>query len=202
MFSLLTQNDAEKTKSFLLNHFFPAEPISKVLNLELNEISTFLDYLIEKAVEEQLSVIAKDDLNNIIGCIISQDYFQVEPNKTPQISPKFDSLFALLDELAIPFIEKNEAMLSNYIHILIIATSIKGISSELTEYALQIGKKKGYTKAVLEATGVISQGLVQHKLNFVELNRILYSEFKFNNKLVFENITTSDSCVFFEKSLS
>ena len=201
MLKILTSEYQNQCKDFLFKHFFQCEPISKALCLTEEEIFVFLEIVLSNAVKDGLSTIKVSSTDNIIGCIITEDYFKEIDTSFELISENFTPLFVFLDELGVPFKKKYKKEKNSFAHLLMIATSESKIATQLIEYSLNHLKQKKFSYAVLEATGEISQHISLNKFHFDEIHRINYSDFFFGNEYVFESIEEPKACVFYMKRL-
>ena len=74
IYQLLQERDIEQAINCLIDVFTSAEPITKELKISPNEFYPFAKIICQKAVEDKLSVIAKEPVNyQVVGFIISQD---------------------------------------------------------------------------------------------------------------------------------
>jgi hypothetical protein len=197
----LTKSNLESASKLLSEHFFQREPISPLLGLTEDEINFFLDVVLQKAIKDELSVVALNEANEVVGCIISDDYFSNPPDDFSNITPKLNPVFLLLKKLGDEFRSIYPFEENKYYHLFMIATNEKGIATPLTDEAIKLALSKGYKYAVLEATGTISQHIAENSLNFKELTTIKYSEFEFKGDKIFESILDSDACKFYIKEI-
>lgn len=190
-------------KDFMKNYFFTHEPISKLLNLNENEIEIFMHEILPNILKENLSFISLNENNEINGCVLCEDFYsRISTNEAFQFNKKFLPLFTLLEELDAVYISKNEIQKNDTFHLLMIATNEKGLSVEMTNFALEYAKKNHFKNAILEATGPISQFIAHQKLNFQILKRVYYNDFTFDNTHIFKGIEGTDCCILFEKKIS
>lgn len=195
-FELFNHSRINETREFLIEYFFKREPISQSLGLREEEIIPFLDLLLPKAAEEQLSLVAIDEFDHLCGVLICDDYFGNIPPEFENLDEKIQNIFCFLDVLGQKFRGEHLAIENEYFHLLIIATNVKGISKELTAKALELAKIKNYSHAVLEATGKTSQHISENGLNFTEINRLFYNKFQVDGKLIFTNLPENEYCKF------
>ena len=70
----------------------------------------------------------------------------------------------------------------------------------MVRLCLENGVKKGYTTAVTEATGIISQHIFR-KCGFVERHEIVYKDFTYEGENPFESIERHPSAILMDKAL-
>lgn len=190
-------------KDFMKNYFFTHEPISKLLNLNENEIEIFMHEILPDILNENLSLISFNDNNELNGCVLCEDFYNKIRNENNYVfNKKFLPLFSLLEELDQIYITNNEINKNETFHLFMIATNEKGLSVEMTNFALEYAKKNHFKNAILEATGPISQFIAHQKLNFQILKRVYYNDFTYDNTHIFKGIEGTDCCILFEKKLS
>lgn len=129
-------NEHFRQASNCLAKGFLREPMTQVLNITFEEMKTFCDAVITFAIEKtNLSFIAVDQDNNVIGVIINKDFIENPIDENIKLNEKFFPIFKLLDELDLTFQKTRKITKGEYFHSLMIAVDedckIKNISTLL-----------------------------------------------------------------------
>ncbi len=91
-------NEHFRQASNCLAKGFLREPMTQVLNITFEEMKTFCDAVITFAIEKtNLSFIAVDQDNNVIGVIINKDFIENPIDENIKLNEKFFPIFKLLD---------------------------------------------------------------------------------------------------------
>jgi len=186
---------------------FLKEPMAETLKISYNMMREFCLKVVSKAAKEsKLSVVAIGPLNEqIVGVCINKDLLDPPINEDDLVNKKFYPIFELLDELDNRYRKENKINPNEMFHTLMIAvdsnSKSKNISSSLLEASFEIAKKRGYKKAIMEATGPISQHIAINKFGYKEFTSIKYSDYQFKNNYVFKHITNAPSCKLLTKEL-
>lgn len=92
-----------------------------------------------------------------------------------------------------------------YLHLFMIAVDEaftgRGIAQRMVEACLANGRRRGYTHAVTEATGVVSQHVFR-KLGFVERVRVSYQDYRYEGRAVFERIREHEGAVLMDRRVT
>lgn len=134
------------------------------------------------------------------------DDFAVPPEIGPnEISHKFLPIFALLETLDERYRTGRSILQGQYLHLFMLGVDQeftgRGIAQRLVSTCLSHGLRKGYTHAVTEATGVISQGVFR-KLGFEERERASYQDFKHEGQAVFRSIRGHEATLLMDRQLT
>jgi len=203
-FKMLKTEHIEQAAKILTDQFLKHESISNYLQFSETEFLSFTKSVCEKAVLDQLSVIAIEN-NKIIACLIVDDYKSVINKKNEIELEKFDILEQLFDTLSKKY--KTEIINNNkkIAHFFMIAVDEKyagkGIANKLVKKAEELVKRNNYNTVILEAMGTNSQ-YISKKHGYKILNEVNYSNFLYKRKKVFSGVDNSLSCKLMEKSLN
>jgi hypothetical protein len=203
---LLEKSDILKASECLAKGFL-REPMNEVLKITFQESLDFCTKVVSKAaISSQLSVVAIDsETRNIIGVCINKDLLDSPFEDNDVISEKFSPINNLLDDLDAEYHNKNVIGSNEVFHSFMIAVDsdikVKNLSSALLKASLELANKKGFKKSVIEATGAISQHVAIDKFGFNEFCSINYTDFIYEDKHVFRDITSVSSCKLVTKEL-
>ena len=195
LFARAEERHGESVNNILASAFFH-EPMGQVLGLSEQDWWDFVRYFIPECMNNGLSVIAvpEDRPDILAGAIVTRDFRSPLPEGFPGGLEGFAPILRALESIdeeyeamrpGIPFGDTLDLWMlgvshdAPYLH--------KGLSHLLIKVALEVAKKKGYRYAVGECTGHFSQhGAVD--AGFKERARVVYKDFEFEGKRVFENM--------------
>ena len=141
----------------------------------------------------------------LVGALLTDDFGTPLPAGLEHAAPDFGPIGALLDDLDERYKGTTAVGPGTHAHLFMIgveksATS-RGIAHRLIECCVDNASRRGYTSAVTEATGNISQHIFR-KLGFKELHTARYKEFSFNGAQVFSSIQGVDGTILMERNLA
>ncbi len=190
------KNDLEQTIR-CMSHSFAQEPMSQALGIDANSYIAWAEIVCQKAIQEQLSLVAKDEKSgDVIGFSIFEDLIADIPNFA-HIDSRFQIILRFLSKL-------NEWYLKNYpvksgtiLHLFMIGVDEqhrgKGIAKKLMEATFNVAINNNYTSIIAECTGVITQHICA-KYDFKELQESEYKTYVYNGELVFKDIQENPIC--------
>ena len=187
--------------------FTKAEPLTIAQKITIEEHLEFCRVFVKKAMNEGLSVVAVDDeTNEVIGVRISEDLGTPVPEEADHLSEKFNPIFTLLDGLDERYKEEHNTQPGEVVHMFMIgvkkAYRNKSVAPNMNRCAFKIWKDLGYTKAVTEATGAISQHILLNKFHFTARYTVEYKDWEFEGKKVFAGLDPHISCILMDKDLA
>jgi hypothetical protein len=206
-YQVLAEDDLQSAIECISSTFYFGEPITKALDITLEEFKYFAGILLRKAVLDKLSVVAKDNVKGIVvGVLIAEDFMTEPPANIETISPKFLPIFELLGTLDTRYKEKYPVQLGELYHIFMVGVykEYPGLSLPLTRTAEIIAREKGYIAAIGEATNPISYTIYTKRLGFKDVKGvepITYGKFEYSGKQVFANISECANCQIIRKVL-
>ncbi|NEQ72588.1 MAG: hypothetical protein F6K23_05590 [Okeania sp. SIO2C9] len=204
VYEVLQEKDLEQTINCLVDVFPSAEPISRALKLTPSEFYPFAEMVCQKAVAEGLSHIAKDSVTSeIAGFIISESLSKESYEEIDQSIPQnFEVVFQFLRELNEQYEIKKKVVNSNIFHVFLLGAreQYRGrkISNKLVENNLKMAAQAGFSKAIVEASGKISQHICR-KYGFEDRASLDYQTYEYKGVKVFEGIKEHESCILMEK---
>lgn len=199
-YQVLAEDNLKSAIECISSTFYFGEPMTKALDITLEEFKYFAEIFLRKAVLDQLSVVAKDNITGkVVGVLIAEDFMTEPPASIETVSPKFLPIFQLLGTLDEKYKEKYPVKLGEMYHIFMVGVykEYPGLSLPLTRTAEIIAREKGYIAAIAETTGPISHKIYTKRLGFKELEDIEpinYAKFEYYGKHVFASISECTSC--------
>ncbi len=188
--------------------FTAEEPMARHLGITLADFEVFARAYYRQLMPQHLSLVAVDEeRNQVIGVRVSEDYAKMDEGLVIEgLTPKFNPLFALLDQLGDFFRAQREVTPGKYAHMSMVAVADgytrRGIAPSMYRYFLEIVQGRGFSYAVTEPTGVISQHILLNKFGFQELHRIDYRDFSFDGDYPFSGLRGHQCAMLLEKRLA
>jgi ribosomal protein S18 acetylase RimI-like enzyme len=111
----------------------------------------------------------------------------------------------MLDGLDADYRQGRTIAPGHYLHLFMLGVDPRfggrGIAQQLVAACLSNGREKGFTHAVTEATGVVSQHIFR-KLGFTERLRVPYQDYRYEGRPVFASIREHDATILMDRPLS
>jgi GNAT superfamily N-acetyltransferase len=165
--------------------------MARILDIKPEDYLSFTRSVCEKAVAEKLSWVALAEST----APLYSDF---------NLNPKFFPLFALLEELDNRYLIATTKAPEEIFHLYMLgvlpAYSGHGIGRELLKGSVNFAREKGFTIAVAEATGVVSQSLCR-SLGFETKASVAYDSFVFAGGRPFRDISEPRCCTLVERVL-
>jgi ribosomal protein S18 acetylase RimI-like enzyme len=192
----LGQSDLEQTIECVSRNF-TQETMSKALGINRNSYMPFAEIVCQKAIEEQLSLVAKDEESeDIIGFSILEDCVAEFPD-LDGIDPQFIPIMNLLGELGDWHKSNYQVQSGDILHLFMTGVDEQyrrqGIASQLLEATISQAKSNNYNSVIAECTGAITQNITT-KYGFKAIKEIDYKSYIYNGELVFKDINETRSC--------
>lgn len=174
-YELLSTENLDATCRCVAEAFTTSEPLTIKQQITLEEHMAFCKVFLTKAMNEGLSIVAidteiQDPTARVIGARISEDLFTPPPPEAEDLTPKFGPIFDILDGLSARWKAANQNRKGKAVHMFMVAVRKpyrkRGVAPTMNKLAFPMWLEKGYTHAVTEATGVISQHILQNKFHF------------------------------------
>ncbi len=204
--SILSSEDVDEAIDCIAQTFSQGEPMTSLLGISKEEFTYFAKVFITKAAREGMSVVARDIYSDqFMGCIICEDYVTDLPEGIEDISPNFNPIIALLESLGTCYKTEHSVNPGELYHLFMGGVykefAGSGVASQMSFFIEKLGKEKGYNGAIGEVTGPISQHVYINQLGYQPLYHIRYSDFLYEGKRIFKNITACEKCILIYKPL-
>jgi len=181
-----------------------SEPVALALGITPEKFKQFVDALLPKFLQEGLSIVVRDArTGEIAGAQLNEEMgmdLPVDPSQFEWAAP----VFALAGELYQQYYQGPHTEPSDAVHVVVIAVSIsyrgKGVAQQLLDLSMEHARARGYMRAVVEATGVVSQHVFA-KAGFTNKVEIPYATFECDGKRPFQNTGGHPSILLMDKDL-
>ncbi len=180
--------------------------MSKALQVTPNELYPFAEIISQKAVVEGLSHVAKDPATSeVVGFIISEHLSnESEAEIHKNILQKFEVFSQVLKELHEHYEMEKKLVNNKIFHIFLLGAREKyrgrKIGNKLVENNLNMAAQAGFSQAIVEASGNISQHICR-KYGFEDRVSLDYQIYEYKGIKIFEGIKEHQSCILMEKGL-
>jgi ribosomal protein S18 acetylase RimI-like enzyme len=204
-YSVAKTSDAEEMVRLLAMVFSESEPPAVAMGLSFRDLEQFLQLLAPRAIADGLTVLARSgDTGKLAGVLLTDDFASPPALDLSQVSSKFLPILSMLETLDEQFRQGRTICAGEYLHLFMVAVdgqfAGRGIGHGLVKACLDNGLRKGYRKALTEATGRVSQHVFR-KQGFADRFRVSYRDFRYEDKVVFASIQEHENAILMDKSL-
>ena len=177
----------------LVTHTFcDSEPMARYMKLDYKEFSPFAEYIIEKAAQEELSVVVREG-DQIVACAIVEDVTKQHPLDF-ELDPKFKPILALLNTLTTQFFTTKNFSPNLLAHLFITSVEANyrglGLSKKANFAAMQLAYDNNFQFMYSELTNYLNEkGTIKYlQHNKLLIGNIAYHKFEFEGKHPFKNL--------------
>ncbi len=170
------------------------------------EMQRFVTLLCPAAAADGLTVVARVlETDRIVGVLLTDDFGAPPPVDFSEISDKFIPILTMLEGLDDNYRQGRAIVAGQYLHLFMLAVDIhfagQGIAQQLVTACLLNGRQKGYTHAVTEATGVVSQRVFR-KLDFTDRVSVTYRDYRYDGRPVFASIVDHTATILMDRTIT
>ncbi len=178
------------------------EPMAVSLGLSLDAYYAYTKKVCERAVSDNLTIVATTEHHGILGFCINEDLASAPSYSQEPIHPKMLPLVAFLEELDHRYFEKRGKPIAGevfHLYMLGVAPAFRrqGMARELLEQSFRVARSAHFQSAVAEATGVHSQAMLK-SLEFTEVAKVDYPSFQYHGQRPFALLEKPASCKLME----
>jgi len=204
-YGLLDSSDVEEITALVAEVFSRFEPMAVAAGMSYAEIHKLVGLYCRQAQDDDLTIVAREKLSdNLIGVMITIDFANPQPPGILEVAPNFEPVGALLNELEEKYRKENSMFPGKVMNLFMLAIAEdytgKSIARNLIRLTLENGLKKGYERAVTEATSKVSQHVFR-QLGFVDQFQSRYADFTYHGRHIFETIKGSDAAILMQRNL-
>jgi ribosomal protein S18 acetylase RimI-like enzyme len=202
---LFQSSDTAAVVQLLARVFSAAEPPAIAMGLTPADLERFVRLLCPRALADGLTIVARDFESQQIAGVLLTDDFAVPPVLAGgEISDKFLPILAMLDNLDEQYRQSRSIVAGQSLHLFMLAVDEhfagRGIAQQLVTACLANGRQKGYTHAVTEATGAVSQHVFR-KLGFGDRFRVSYQDYRYDARAVFASIRDHEAAILMDRTI-
>lgn len=207
VFEVVDQTNMMEAAALVARVFARDEPLVRFLGITEKEMLAFTKQYYPKIAAEGLSLIARDVATQaVIGARICEDSAIPPADELiTHLSPKFDPLFACLEQLSEPYFQHYQPKPGECAHMFMVAVADDytnmGIAPRMNRLFFDLARERGYRRLITEPTGNISQHILRDKMGFDVLVKLPYRDFEFNGEKVFAGIEGHEYAMLMEREL-
>lgn len=204
-YGLMDSTDIEEMAALLADVFSRFDPPAVAVGLSFDEVRGLVRLFGQRALGDALTIVARaKPSGRLIGAMLTDEFATPPPKDIDKVAKHFAPIAALLDGLDEQYRKTNPVLPGQTIHLFMLGVGAefagRGIAQTLIRLTLENGKRKGYKRAVTEATGKVSQHIFQN-LGFAEQFRTAYKEFAYRGKRVFNLIVEHEAVILMDRRL-
>lgn len=206
-YRLMHQQDLHASAD-CFTHSFQREPMVRHLKIQKEDFNSFALVCCQHAIHQGLGLVAVEDATQkVAGFTILQDALddlQIDLGNYQFLLP----IFEMLGQLQSQYISEKNVKQSGEV----IVSFVTGVYPEfegskiahsLFGRSIELAKSRHYQKMITEVTGRLSQNGVRRRYSFTPYSSVLYRDFLFEGKRIFDGLEDSTlSCVLMEKNLT
>ncbi len=205
-FGRFEPSDLREMAVLLAGTFSAGEPMAVAVGLKGPEIERMVTRYGPKAAAEGLTVVARTSRGEMVGALLTDDFGEPAPEGLEEAAGEaFRPIGALLEGLDRAYGAGKTIRPGSHAHLFMlgVAPAFGGrkVAQGLVEVCLAHALRQGYTAAVTEATGTVSQHIFR-KLGFVERLTARYADFRFEGRPVFASIAGPGRTILMDKALA
>lgn len=198
-------SDSDEIVRLLAQVFSASEPPAVAMALTATDFEQFLQLVVPSVIADELTIVSRTETGTLAGVLFTDDFARPLALDLTKINPKFLPIFSMLDALDEQFREGKTISFGKYLHLFMLGVERqftgRGVGQELIKACLDNGSRRGYRTALAEATGKVSQHIFR-KNGFADRFSVGYSNFKYENRLVFASIREHEEATLMDRSLS
>jgi ribosomal protein S18 acetylase RimI-like enzyme len=205
-YSVCGPRDVDELVSLLARVFTADDPPAVAVGLTVEEFQALVELYRVRAAANGLTIVARDaSTGEMVGVVLAEDSASTFPEGVERLSPKFAPIFDILGELDAEYRHGTILLPGESLHLFLLgvarAFTRQGIAQGLVERCTLTGGRRGFRRAVTEATNPVSQHIFR-KLGFVDRAKRLYADHRFDGDAVFASIASHGGPVLLEKTLT
>jgi ribosomal protein S18 acetylase RimI-like enzyme len=204
-YSVCGSDDVDELVRLLADVFTADDPPAVAVGLTKPEFEQLVELYRVRAGTGGLTIIARSESSGeMMGVLLAEDSASPFPEGVERLSQKFAPIFDILGELDSEYRRGTLLLPGESLHLFLLGVARRftrqGIAQGLVERCVQAGGRRGFRKAVTEATNPVSQHIFR-KLGFVDRAKREYASHLFEGVPVFESIAAHGGPVLLERKL-
>jgi len=198
-------SDMDEMAAFLGGVFSHEDPIALALGVTPAEFVDLVRLFCPQAAVDGLTVVARlADTGEMAGALLTEDAGSAPPSGMERVSQKFDPIVDLTSQLDAEYRQEKSVLPGDWLHLFLLGVpqpfSGRGVGQQLVASCLANGSRRGYRRAVTEATNRVSQHIFR-KHGFAERVRRTYRDYRYQGEAVFASIKGHAEAILMDKEL-
>jgi ribosomal protein S18 acetylase RimI-like enzyme len=204
-FGVCGPGDVDELVQLLAEVFTERDPPAVAVGLTVKEFQDLVELYRERVGTDGLTIIARSEsTGEMVGALLAEDSAAPFPAGVERLSRKFDPIFDILTSLEAEYRRGRIVVPGDALHLFLLgvrrAFCGQRVAQGLVRASLENGVKRGYRRAVTEATNTISRHLFR-KLGFVDCVSRFYADHRFQGRVFFDSIAAHGGPVLLERTL-
>jgi len=204
-YSVCGPGDVDELVTLLAKVFTADDPPAVAVGLTVEEFEELVELYRARAAGGGLTIVARSTTTGeMMGVLLAEDSASPFPEGVERLSPKFAPIFDILGELDAEYRRGRLLLPGEALHLFLLGVARpfarQGIAQGLVERCTLAGSRRGFRRAVTEATNPVSQHIFR-KLGFVDRVKRAYADHRFEGAPVFASISGHGGPVLLEKTL-
>jgi GNAT superfamily N-acetyltransferase len=204
-YSLFAAPDADEMSRLLGDVFADRDPPAVAVGLTASEFEAFVRLFCSKADAEGLTIVARSAATGeMIGALLAEDSASEPPAAFDHVSAKFNPIYDILGHLDAEYRGGAAIQLGESIHLFLLGVARsfagKGVGQRLVAECVANAMRKGYRRAVTEATNKTSQHVFR-KLEFIDRVQRSYNDHRFQGRAFFNSIAAEGGPILMDTHL-
>lgn len=199
-------SDRDEMASLLAEAFSRYEPPAGALGVSAEEFELCVRLFCPGAAAEGLTIVARSAATGeMAGALLATDFTTPPPAGIEQVGEKLLPIFTLLEQLDAQYQRDRIIEPGAYLHLYMLAVARPFTGRQVAQHLLDAceenGRRKGYRRAVAEATGSVSQHILR-KRGYTDHFQISYQEYRYQGAPVFASIEGHSGVILMDKVLA
>lgn len=199
-------SDHEEMTCLLAEAFSQYDPPAVAMGVTAEEFAPMVRLYGPGAAAEGLTVVARSAATGeMVGAVLATDFTAPPPAGIEQGSEKFLPVFTLIDQLDTQYQQDKTIEPGTDLHILLLGVARYFTGRRVAQYLIaaceENARRKGYRRAVTEASGSVSQHIFR-KLGYTDRSQISYQEYRYQGAPVFASIEGHSGMILMDKALA
>ncbi|KYQ93150.1 hypothetical protein DLAC_11638 [Tieghemostelium lacteum] len=180
------------SKSFSVS----TDPFTKTLKLNEQDWQKMAGVFVERASHKDLSLVAIDkNSNEVIGCILNEDWKEKEPQSYYDIDQKWNPVKSIFHELHHRYkdahpkkINFGEVLHSLYFTCVVPSARGKGVIKDLWNVSYDHARSQNFQYQVCETSSKPAENLCDH-LGFQPISTVSYNNYRYKGDSIYSGLT-------------
>jgi ribosomal protein S18 acetylase RimI-like enzyme len=204
-FDICRPGDVGELVALLSDVFAAEDPPAVAAGLTPAEFSALVELYRDRAGTQGMTIVARSERSGeMVGALLAEDAAAPFPDGVDRLTRKFDPIFDILSQLDAEYRTARSAPPGENLHLFLLGVSRsfarQGVAQNLVAECLAIGKRRGYRRAVTEATTVVSQHIFR-KLGFADRVHRSYADYRFRGQAVFAAIADHAGPILYDREI-
>ena len=171
--------------------FCESEPVTRYVHIQHEDFRPFAEEVIDRAIKDQMGMVAVDENDHLIACVISEDLAQrFEPNYDKY--PRMKLIFDVLDHLLIDSIRNKKILPGKVIHMWLAGVTpgvrAQGLYTAVGLAGIKVAISRGYCYAYADFTNPYSEKIVAHFPGLELCAKLTYDDFNYKGERPFKGL--------------